>query len=181
MYTLYLNFFSACTRCSSESQGHYWLSTQIKDSHWFLVWGVKNGIIGIFLMGKYSWEIRELYGRPWLGSFHNKWIHLEAIQSALGQHWTRSVGHAVCKQKDDLCFTFFIYSELILSFLCSADKALMSPGVQQDLWDWGVFIFKLPVKTDFTRRLNMNLSSCIFAGQGPKDSGQPAAGSGVFG
>lgn len=26
----------------------------------------------------------------------------------------------------------------------------------------------------------MNLSSCIFAGQGSKDSGQPAAGSGVF-
>lgn len=46
-----------------KSQARYWLCTQIKGIHWLLVLGVKNGVIGIFLIGKYSWEIRECEGK----------------------------------------------------------------------------------------------------------------------
>lgn len=73
MSTLYLSLSSVCTGRSSESQARYWLSAQIKDSDWLLVCGVKNGVIGIFLMGEYSWEIRECRGKTRPGPFQNTW------------------------------------------------------------------------------------------------------------
>lgn len=44
---------------ASESQALIWFNSQIRDGDWLLVCAVKNGVIGIFLMGECSWEIRE--------------------------------------------------------------------------------------------------------------------------
>lgn len=62
--------------------GPDWLTPQIKDSDWLLVW-VKNGVIGIFLIGKYPWEIRE-FSRA-ASPLRNLWAQLEA---ARGFHMT---------------------------------------------------------------------------------------------